>query len=952
MPSAYAQLAQKIGLSDAEIDAWSVAADAMCLPYDERLGIVAQDDTFLDKPVWDFFGTPDDQYPLLMHYHPLTLFRHQVCKQADAVLALVLAGEHLDRATKRRSFDYYETVTVHDSTLSASTFAVLAAEVGLVDKAENYFRGTLRVDLDDLHGNTSHGAHMAAMAGSWHALAWGFGGLRVLADASGRAQLKFDPVLPSSWSGYRFGVVWQGRRIDVAVDANGANYTLRGEPLQIAARVGNADARCAHGAIAAAERRVRTRTRSAFPRPRAGADLRSRRRHRRHRARCTLAAWRRLVRRTRSGLGRTQRRAPERRGSRGLARTSCSARRRTKYTSEQKHVLAERKNGYYRASIASMSANDLLPGAREALHAARAAGLKIALASASRSAKEVVESLGVAALFDVIVDAALVAHPKPDPEIFQRAAAALGVHPATCLGIEDAQAGIAAIKSAGMAALGVGDENVLVGADAVIPNLHAFRPEQVRFKRTCQLERQAAGHRRKRQGSNARQLKLQVSIHRPEEGEGNEIQQIGASRADRGDSGGVAANGVGRRRCRAIRRRMRRNPDTSTATNKEQAAAQSNTQSLEGIVVTGSATGVKKIDASYTVTAANLEQIRQANPKSTADILKISPGIWPESSGGQTGANIEIAGFPGGGDAPFFTNMVQGSPLYGMSSLSFMDSSSLLRLDDTIERVEIVQTGPGVLYGAGQMGATANFILRQGSAEPSGSIGLTYGDEGMYRVDGFYGFKIADGWYGSVGGFWRESDGVRDPQFKSDSGGQLTATLTHDFDNGSFMLWGRKLDDKNQFIVPTPFIEDANGNFSKFPGFNGLTDSYGSKAIQHVTIVNPAGGTEKAQSRRRPRRQPELLRRQLRCRFQRLAGFRQVPLRHRRSRTRMRCSPDRIRNRWVISSTVAVSPAARHRASAMRATSRSTPTTCRPTPSGDLYAPGRSIRPSRISTRA
>jgi outer membrane receptor protein involved in Fe transport len=288
------------------------------------------------------------------------------------------------------------------------------------------------------------------------------------------------------------------------------------------------------------------------------------------------------------------------------------------------------------------------------------------------------------------------------------------------------------------------------------------------------------------------------------------------------------------------------NPDTSTATNKEQAAAQSNTQSLEGIVVTGSATGVKKIDASYTVTAANLEQIREANPKSTADILKISPGIWPESSGGQTGANIEIAGFPGGGDAPFFTNMVQGSPLYGMSSLSFMDSSSLLRLDDTIERVEIVQTGPGVLYGAGQMGATANFILRQGSAEPTGSIGLTYGDEGMYRVDGFYGFKIADGWYGSVGGFWRESDGVRDPQFKSDSGGQLTATLTHDFDNGSLMLWGRKLDDKNQFIVPTPFIEDSNGHFSKFPGFDGLTDSYGSKAIQHVTIVNPAGGTENA----------------------------------------------------------------------------------------------------------
>jgi outer membrane cobalamin receptor len=288
------------------------------------------------------------------------------------------------------------------------------------------------------------------------------------------------------------------------------------------------------------------------------------------------------------------------------------------------------------------------------------------------------------------------------------------------------------------------------------------------------------------------------------------------------------------------------NPDANAPVNKEQAAAQSNPQSLEGIVVTGSATGVKKLDASYTVTAANLEQIKEANPKSTADVLKISPGLWPESSGGQTGANIEIAGFPGGGDAPFFTNMVQGSPLYGMSSLSFMDSSSLLRLDDTIERVEIVQTGPGVLYGAGQMGATANFILRQGSAEPTGSIGVTYGDEGLLRVDGFYGFKIADGWYGSVGGFYRESDGVRDPQFKADSGGQLTATLSHDFDNGSFMLWGRKLDDKNQFITPTPFIEDANGNFSKYPGFNGLTDTYGSHAIQHATLVDPAGGTEDA----------------------------------------------------------------------------------------------------------
>src|SRR6185437_8578567 len=98
------------------------------------------------------------------------------------------------------------------------------------------------------------------------------------------------------------------------------------------------------------------------------------------------------------------------------------------------------------------------------------------------------------------------------------------------------------------------------------------------------------------------------------------------------------------------------------------------TQTLQTIVVTASAFGVKRIDASYNIVSANREEIRQANPVSVADLLKISPGIWPESTGGQTGANIEIAGFPGGGDAPFFTNMINGSPIYGMSSLSFMDS--------------------------------------------------------------------------------------------------------------------------------------------------------------------------------------------------------------------------------------------------------------------------------------
>lgn len=273
-------------------------------------------------------------------------------------------------------------------------------------------------------------------------------------------------------------------------------------------------------------------------------------------------------------------------------------------------------------------------------------------------------------------------------------------------------------------------------------------------------------------------------------------------------------------------------------------ANESGNRSLEEVVVTASATGVKKLEASYSVVTADLEQIRMANPKSTADLLKISPGIWPESSGGQTGANIEIAGFPGGGDAPYFTVQMNGSPIYGMPTLSFFEQTTLFRLDDTIERVEIVQGGPSVVFGDGQPGATANFILKRGTTTPSGSLGLTYGSENLTRLDAYYGFPVAEGWTGSVGGFYRTSDGVRDPEFKADRGGQLTATLTRDWDSGSLMFYARALNEKNQFITPIPLIQRGQDDFSAFPGFDPLKDTYNSEAIRHVFLPSyPGGGT-------------------------------------------------------------------------------------------------------------
>jgi outer membrane receptor protein involved in Fe transport len=268
--------------------------------------------------------------------------------------------------------------------------------------------------------------------------------------------------------------------------------------------------------------------------------------------------------------------------------------------------------------------------------------------------------------------------------------------------------------------------------------------------------------------------------------------------------------------------------------------------SLDTIVVTGTAiaSGVKKLEASYNIVTATEEEIRRANPKSTADLLKISPGMWPESTGGQTGANIEIAGFPGGGDAPYFTALLMGSPLYGMPTLSFFETTTIVRLDDTVKSVEILQGGPSVVFAGGQMGATANFLLKTGTDTPAGSLGVTYGDENLWRLDGFAGFPLGGDWFGSVGGFWRVSDGVRDPQFTADDGGQLTATLKHETDAGQLTLYARYLDDKNQFITPIPVIQRGTDQFSAYPGFDPLTATYNSEAIRRVRLDGyPNGGT-------------------------------------------------------------------------------------------------------------
>lgn len=282
------------------------------------------------------------------------------------------------------------------------------------------------------------------------------------------------------------------------------------------------------------------------------------------------------------------------------------------------------------------------------------------------------------------------------------------------------------------------------------------------------------------------------------------------------------------------------NPDTNAATTASTAAAPGKADEVQQVVVTGNARtgGQRKIDASYSITTANEEQLKQAAPSSTADLLKIVPGIYAESSGGNAGANIGVRGFPIDGDAPFVTIQMNGSPLFPPPTLSFLEGSSLFRIDDTIERVEVLRGGPSPIFSNGQPGATMNFLLKKGRDVAEGSLRATVGTGNLRRIDGYYGGKIADGWYGSIGGFYRVAQGVRDGQYPADDGGQITASVTRKLDQGELTFYARTVNDKNTFYTGVPLISasSAGGKPTTFPGFDPLTGSLYSNELRNVAL--------------------------------------------------------------------------------------------------------------------
>lgn len=256
------------------------------------------------------------------------------------------------------------------------------------------------------------------------------------------------------------------------------------------------------------------------------------------------------------------------------------------------------------------------------------------------------------------------------------------------------------------------------------------------------------------------------------------------------------------------------------------ATTQANKPNGEEIVITGTAggRGINRIDAPFAITTLSAKDLVKAAPKSSAELLSLVPGVWVESSGGVAGANITVRGLPSAGDAPFVTYQLQGVPVYPAATLSFLENSSMFRIDETIGSVEAVTGGPTSTFSNGQPGLTTDFLLREGGDVTSGLIKGTVTDYGTKRADVLLSGALANDLYYMIGGYATTSHGIRNTQFDSEVGKQFTVNLTKRFGDGKLNLYARHTDDHGAWYLPIPVnVPGVNlgtftelGNFSRF----------------------------------------------------------------------------------------------------------------------------------------
>lgn len=273
------------------------------------------------------------------------------------------------------------------------------------------------------------------------------------------------------------------------------------------------------------------------------------------------------------------------------------------------------------------------------------------------------------------------------------------------------------------------------------------------------------------------------------------------------------------------------------AQEQPQAAEETVADEADTIIITGTAGGgIRRQDAAFALTTVDAAAIDKIAPSSTADLFRVIPGVSAESSGGQNGANIFVRGYPSGGDAEYVTLQTEGVPFFPPSTLSFLENSQLIRIDETLRRIEAIRGGTGALFSSGQPGLTVNFVQRKGGPEFEGLAKLSATDFGELRADGYVSGPLGPDTTFLVGGYYAASDGVRDAQFTAEKGGQISANILHKLDRGSLLVFGRYLDDRGQWLLPIPVIQNGN-DISQFPGFDAGTGTLAGNETR-LSVLN------------------------------------------------------------------------------------------------------------------
>lgn len=458
-PKLWNHLVEELSIHDEELSLFARAAEQMYIPYDRKRGIHMQDDYFLNKEPWDTQKRGEIRHPMLLHYHPLVIYRHQVIKQADTVLGMLLQHHRFPWYQRKRNFAFYEPLTTGDSSLSACIQGIVAYDCGFLDLGSSYIRQTALMDIEDLHHNTKDGLHTAAMAGSWMAMVYGLGGFRMKDGIP-----TFRPQLPKELQRLKFHLTFRGIVLTVTIEPEITTYEAKGGNLTVHHR---------SDVLIVGKEAVQRPTRGVCKAVIFDLDGVITSTDGYH-----YRAWKRL-----SDAHQWAFDEEINQKLRGISRRQSLQvildHNRVTVPEEEMQEYTDQKNTWYRESLEELTPEDILPGIPALLEQLKQRKIYTAIASASRNAPFILDRLGLSDSFDAVVPAGEVVLGKPNPEVFARAADMLGLYPEECTGVEDAPAGITAIKEALMKAVGVGsavdpelcDAHVLKTADLTVEML-------------------------------------------------------------------------------------------------------------------------------------------------------------------------------------------------------------------------------------------------------------------------------------------------------------------------------------------------------------------------------------------------------------------------------------------------------------------------------------------------